>query len=184
MGSCKGFNELMTPLEGVVILGLWLTSSQKSGSGMGCICSRHQNRIHPVAVTPLKNRPDNHLQLAPTATSTSDKLSKIFAPAFNPWRKQPQSAERVGVPTSPEELWSLIDGRCQFTAAKRLQKSARDRAWKTVHVYVASTFADFLSVCLVDTSHIHSWFLLGLLRIEHFPIGFITANSACIANKL
>ena len=108
---------------------------------MGCACS--SNRVHPVST-------ERAQEVSPSVTKLR-AVRRVFAPVIPSFRCQSiqkaAQADTENVPKSPDELWSIIERRCQLVKRTRVQ---RDRAWKTIHVYVASTFSDFHDVSVAS----------------------------------
>ena len=117
---------------------------------MGCICTRNSNRVRPILVSQLA--PDNcsKLQAPEVENTTQRRIRRFFSPRIfrSVGTVCPQNAQfenQIGM--SPEELWSEVDKGCHPSKKSHI---ARDQAWKTVHIYVASTFCDFHAVSLTD----------------------------------
>ena len=120
---------------------------------MGCTCTRSSNRVRPVLVLVSQFAPDNSnkLQVPEVENATQRSICRFFSPQmFQSVRRVRPQNEWVAqldnqVGRSPEELWSQVDRGGHPSKKAHI---ARDQAWKTIHIYVASTFCDFHAVRL------------------------------------
>lgn len=119
---------------------------------MGCGTSRppvvstaHQPQTQPKPIKPqqveqLESKPEEPQRIEQTKKTSEPEHEYIDSSEFLELSYEEVAALR---PTDPDNMWAIVKKTCDRNKEWKLDSVKNRRGWKTIRLFVSSTFRDF-----------------------------------------
>lgn len=76
-------------------------------------------------------------------------------------------------PSSPENMWAIVEKTCIEDSAWKVKSVQNRRGWKTIRLFVSSTFKDFHAEREVLVKEVRLFSYINALRLSANGVNFI-----------